>query len=156
MESNVQGSNVPQKTETQILIGLCVKFLVAFLVLMMIDTLVDWAMGLIDLLVDLVHLVIEILEVLVEVVLERYFDASKKQSEIVFLNIVVFVMLGVLYRFIRFFPRIVSKISKDMSGASHTYIESKKRRWKSYSITMRLKLVALYILGFYCLSILVL
>jgi len=155
MESNLQDSGVLQKTETQVLVGLCVKFLVAFLVLMMIDTLVDWGMGLIDLLIELGHVVIEMLEVSVEVVLEKYFHANKKQSEIVFLNILVLVALGVAYHFIRFLPYMVRKIEKYILRASHRYLERKISHWKSYSVAMKLKLVALYILGFYGLSMLI-
>jgi len=156
MESNLKDISGLQKTETQVLVGLCVKFLLAFLALMMIDTLVDLGMGLIDLLIELGHVVIEMLEVLVEVVLEKYFHVNKKQSEIVFLNILVLVAMGVLYHFIRFLPCIARKIEKYMLSASHAYLESKIRDWKSYSIAMKLKLVILYILGFYGLSILVL
>ncbi len=156
MESNLKDSSVLQKTENQVLIGLCVKFLVAFLVLLMIDTIVDGVMGLIDLLIELGHVVIEMLEVSVEVVLEKYFHTNKRQSEIVFLNILVLVALGVIYHFIRFLPYMARKIEKYMLRASHTYLESKVSHWKSYSIAMKLKLVALYILGFYCLSMLIL
>jgi len=155
MESDLQESSALQKTETQVLVSLCVKFLVAFLVLLMIDTLLDWVMGLLDLLIELVHVVIEMLEVSVEVVLERYFHASKKQSEIVFLNILVLVALGVLYHFIRFLPCTVAKVTKYVLRVSHRYLESKISHWKSYSIAMKLKLLVLYTLGFYCLSMLI-
>jgi len=156
MESDLRDSSVLQKTETQVLVGLCVKFLVAFLVLMMIDTLVDLGMGLIDLLIELGHVVIEMLEVLVEVVLEKYFHANKKQSEIVFLNILVLVALGVIYHFIRFLPCMMRKFEKHVLRVSHAYVASKLAHWKSYSFAMKLKLVAVYILGFYCLSMLIL
>jgi len=155
MENKLQDSGAVQKTDNQVLISLCVKFLVAFLVLLMIDTIIDGVMGLLDLLIELIHVVIELFEVSVEMVLEEYFHANKKQSEIVFLNILVLVALGVLYHFIRFLPYMIHKVERHVLRASHAYIESKSRHWRLYSMVMRLKLLVLYILGFYSLSMLV-
>lgn len=144
-----------KKAESRILFAVGIKFILAYMILLMFDVLLDGFMAVLDLAVEFIHVLIEIFEALAEEGLEKVLHTKHQQSEMIILNSALIGVLIVLYYFIKALPHMVVAAEKLLLQKLKVYWTSSLLHWKSYSIWMKLKLSIVYILGFLGLTLLI-
>lgn len=132
-----------------------IQFSVLFIVILIFDLLIDWAIGLFDLAIELIHLGLDAIEYSIELILEYTLHTGHQVSEIIIVNSVLVLLLFLMACFIFSIP----KLSRRWARKSKTSWLLRKRRrvarWRSMLLATKVKLVGAYIFGTSCLLFLV-
>jgi len=147
--------NEMEKTDSRILLGMGIKFVFVYLVLLMSDVLLDTLMAVFDFIVEIIHILIEVFEVLAEEGLEMILQTEHQQSEMIIFNFALIIVLIVLYYFIRALPHLIIALEKQLLKKVKVYWVGQVQQWKLHSIALKLKLVLVYMTGILGLTMLV-
>ncbi len=137
----------PEKTDRQLLTRIAWQFVLAFLLTVFFDTLLEWLIEGLHVLLELLHLVIEVFEHLLEELLEHLLHTTHHQSETIIFNSAVLVAMVGLYRFFQRWPALSLKWrQRALTGWQHYKIQ-KLAAWQRLSRRQKLMAAGAYASG---------
>ena len=144
----LSGLNMIEKTDSRILFGLGIKFVLVYIILLMFDVLLDGLMALFDFMIELMHILIEIVEIVAEEGLEKFLHTGHQQSEMIILNSALIVSGILVYYFIKALPHLIIVLEQQLLKKLKGYWAGQLMEWQLHSIWLKLNLILVYIVGF--------
>jgi hypothetical protein len=137
------------ETDTEMLIRISKKFAIIFVVILMLDSILDLLAGLLDLMTGLLHLVIEFFEYSFEVLLEYIFNTHHHESEIILANIAILLLIFLFIKFCLKTPNLLIIIKKNIQSTCLEYRHRQACHWQSLTLEKKIKTGAVYSLGIF-------
>lgn len=135
------------ETDRQMLLRVARQFALLFVVILLLDDIIDFVIEVMHFLFELLHLLIEVIEGFVEEVLEHLLHTGHHASETIIVNVVLVVVIYGLYRLYRAWPHVYRRLKRKGRAA---WLRGKRRKydyWLSLSPRQKIKLTAAYAIG---------
>jgi hypothetical protein len=117
------------------------------------DLIPDFLVWLYHSLVELVHILLELLEETLDIIIEAFFDTGLHETQIIVFYIMLAIALLVLYQLIRTIPRWYRSIRRCIAANYLTQKNEILAAWRQLTLLGKVKWIALFIAGLYCLSL---
>lgn len=135
------------ETDRQMLLRVARQFAVLFVVILLLDDVIDFVIEVLHFIFELLHLFIEVIEGFVEEVLEHLLHTGHHASETIIVNVVLVAVIYGLYRLYRAWPRLYRRQKRNGRAAWLRYKRRKYSYWRALSPSQKLKLTAAYAIG---------
>ncbi len=142
-------------SDGEMLLKIARNFGVIFVIIFMVDSIIEGFLWLIDVVLELIHIGIDLIEYSVEIFLEHTFHTDHFQSEFIIVNGFLVIALFVLYWLYLGIPRWYVRYKRKLKAA---WLRSKRRRssnWRAMSLICKIKWVSAYSVGVTWLSFLI-
>lgn len=129
------------------LIRVARRFALLFIVILLLDGILDLVITALHFILELLHLFIEVIEGFIEEVLEHLLHTGHHESEIIIVNVVLVVVMYGLYRLYRAWPPVYRRLKRQGWAAWLRYKRHKCGYWRVLSRSQKIKLTTAYMIG---------